>query len=230
MTPAGATEGGGVLAIWHDIEPTHETAVLRWYDREHHIERVSVPGFIRARRFVATSGAPKYFIYYEVSSPAVLESSPYLDRVNDPTAWTRASMPRFRNNVRTVCRVSYRSPGADGAHVATMRIAPRRGCEQQLRDALGGSLFPKALERDLFLKAQLWEADKPATTIASGERALRGARDRLADWVVVLSASSPAVLDSLLASHFHPDRLRESGALPEPAVGVYALQLTLERD
>ncbi len=34
----------------------------RWYDREHLEERVAIPGFLEARRYVAHRASPKYLL------------------------------------------------------------------------------------------------------------------------------------------------------------------------
>ena len=34
----------GILAVWQDWAPGAEALVADWYNREHHAERVAVPG------------------------------------------------------------------------------------------------------------------------------------------------------------------------------------------
>ena len=46
-----------------------------------------------------------FFMTYETEDPGVLGSAPYLTRLNDPTPWTRHSVARFRNGVRTIYRL-----------------------------------------------------------------------------------------------------------------------------
>ena len=43
-----------------------------WHSREHFHERLSVPGFLRATRWVATEGGPRFLVTYEVESVEVL--------------------------------------------------------------------------------------------------------------------------------------------------------------
>lgn len=72
--------------------PAHmEEEFNAWYDEEHLPERLAIPGFRSARRWVA-DGAPgtgKYLATYELDSAAVLTSAAYLERLNQPTAWSR---------------------------------------------------------------------------------------------------------------------------------------------
>jgi hypothetical protein len=98
--------GKGALVIWHDPAPEIESEYNEWHSKEHMYERVHVPGFLRGQRGVAITGAPKYFNFYEVEDFATLTSKAYLDRLNDPTPWTRRVAPHMHNNSRTLCRVS----------------------------------------------------------------------------------------------------------------------------
>ncbi len=86
------------------MAPESETEVRNWYDHQHHFERLSVPGFLSARRHLAPRGTPKYSIFYVSESPGVRKSQPDLDRLNDPADRIRRSMPNIRNNSRSVCR------------------------------------------------------------------------------------------------------------------------------
>jgi len=67
-----------------------------WYDSEHLAERLAIPGFRSARRWVAevAAGEGKYLATYELDSPAVLQSAPYRARLEAPTPWTRRCLDR----------------------------------------------------------------------------------------------------------------------------------------
>jgi hypothetical protein len=67
-----------------------------WYDSEHLPERLGIPGFRSARRWIAecAPGEGKYLATYELDSPAVLESSAYIARYSAATAWTRRCLGR----------------------------------------------------------------------------------------------------------------------------------------
>lgn len=220
----------GVLAIWHDIEPGRRDEVLRWYDHEHHAERIGIPGFVRARRHSARAGGPELFIYYETESVEVLGSPDYLWRVDNPTDWTRNTMRHFRANVRSACRVVHRSAGPDGAYVGTARLRPVPGQAASLRERLVRQLFPQLREGRTLLGTQLWEADPELTTIHSAERNLRQVPDRTVDWVIVVSASTPEAVDASLAGPLSPAALEALGAAPGAITGAYRLDFVLEGD
>ena len=52
--------GKGMLLTSMDVDAADDTEFNRWYDREHLEERVAIPGFLEARRYIAHQGKPKY--------------------------------------------------------------------------------------------------------------------------------------------------------------------------
>ena len=101
MAEAGSRPG--LLLVMVDIDPAHEGDLNRWYEEEHIRERLSIPGFLRARRFVALEGGPKYLALYELASPDVLESEEYRRWKTDAaTEWTRRIEAQFKSFVRNV--------------------------------------------------------------------------------------------------------------------------------
>lgn len=106
--------GRVAVAIWFDTGPETKAELEDWHSREHMPERLRIPGFLRGTRWVAQSGAPSYCVLYEAARLATLTSGPYLERLNDPTPWSRRMMPHHRHMVRSVCRVR----GGFGAGVA----------------------------------------------------------------------------------------------------------------
>ena len=59
--------GKGMLITFTEVNRRDEQDFNEWYNREHIDERVNLPGFKRARRYVAVKGSPKYFATYECS-------------------------------------------------------------------------------------------------------------------------------------------------------------------
>ncbi|MFY9877786.1 MAG: hypothetical protein WCD65_03780 [Pseudolabrys sp.] len=54
------TTSQGLLLVMADIDPAIERDFNQWYEQEHLSERMAIPGFLRARRFTAIEGSPKY--------------------------------------------------------------------------------------------------------------------------------------------------------------------------
>jgi len=100
-----ATAYPGLLTVWNDITAADEAEFNAWYDEEHFPERLSVPGFLTARRYGDVSTPLRYAAIYDTTSLAVLTSARYLERLANPTPRTRAIMPRFRNMTRAACEI-----------------------------------------------------------------------------------------------------------------------------
>jgi hypothetical protein len=64
---------------------------------------MAIPGFLRARRFTAVEGSPKYLALYDLESTEVLNSAAYRHVVGaGKSAWTRPMGPQFRNFTHNV--------------------------------------------------------------------------------------------------------------------------------
>ncbi|MDX2277354.1 MAG: DUF4286 family protein [Hyphomonadaceae bacterium] len=84
-----------------DVDPEHEGEFNEWYEKEHLPERVTAPGFLSARRFVAVQGEPKYLALYDLDSPEAIESPEY-KKINTPSEWTKKIRAHYRKFVRNV--------------------------------------------------------------------------------------------------------------------------------
>lgn len=74
-----------------------------WYDSEHLPRLVTVPGVVRARRYTATSGNPRYLTAYELTDPNAFESPEGLQARKTP--WTAKMRSLFHNTRRRMCRL-----------------------------------------------------------------------------------------------------------------------------
>jgi hypothetical protein len=87
----------GLLLTITEPRPEHDEEFNAWYDTEHLAERLSIPGFLSARRW-QRDGAPgdgRYLATYDLESPAVLETAEYLAHVGDNfTPWSRRCLSR----------------------------------------------------------------------------------------------------------------------------------------
>jgi hypothetical protein len=99
LNGASHTESGGYHYIVEtDISKESEEEFNAWYDTEHLPGLASVPGTISAKRFLRTSGSPRYIACYELISPEVMESKEWLAIRH--TAWSSRIRPMFMNTVR----------------------------------------------------------------------------------------------------------------------------------
>ena len=93
------------MLLSFDIDPEAIDEHDQWHTHEHLPERLSIPGFRRGTRWVATEGKPRYMVLYEVESLHVLASEAYLARLNNPTPWAIRMMPHYRGMRRGLCAV-----------------------------------------------------------------------------------------------------------------------------
>ncbi|MGA9195475.1 MAG: hypothetical protein WB037_10325 [Pseudolabrys sp.] len=159
----------GVLAIWNDCRAGREAEFDAWFQGEHLLERLSVPGFLFGRRHQAISGSAGYFNFYLVESPDVLTSRPYLERLDNPTPMTRKIMSEvFLNMNRTVCGRTLRRGDFRGAFTVTARFdqAPDNNALTALLDEL--------LRDTNVASGEIWIALDPAGMPVSMEERLRG--------------------------------------------------------
>ena len=89
------------LLICNDIADQAQTQFDHWYQTEHLVERLAVPGFTNARRYAAVQAGHAWAALYELDGIAVLKSPAYLERLAHPSELTCAVMPHFRRMVRS---------------------------------------------------------------------------------------------------------------------------------
>jgi len=221
--------GSAVLAIWNDIAAGCDEAFIEWHNREHIPERVGVPGFLRGRRYAAVSGRPAYFTLYETESLATLSGGAYVARLNDPTPWTRRSLPLFQNTKRTACRVSLSLGVGVGGALATLDLEPEAGRADELRVWLTGTALRATVERPGMTGAHLCEADVAATQVETEEKKLRDRADDLAHWVLLLESVDAVILGSVCRDVLNNVALARHGATADASFALYRLQFALAR-
>ena len=86
----------GLLLTMTEPPPAMEEEFNAWYDDEHMAERLAIPGFRSARRWVTdcAPGGGKYLATYELDSLRVLESPAYLARFQNQTPWSRRCLAK----------------------------------------------------------------------------------------------------------------------------------------
>jgi hypothetical protein len=81
-----------------DPEPGWMPELAQWYDTEHMPGLASVPGTVRARRYLNHDHGPLSLACYDLAAQTVLNSPPWL--VVRGTAWSDRMRPRFTNTKR----------------------------------------------------------------------------------------------------------------------------------
>jgi len=187
--------GKGMLLTSMNVDPADEAEFNRWYDREHLEERVAIPGFLEARRYVAHDGNPKYLSLYSTETFEVLDSPAYRTALANQTAWSKANIARFKDMIRGVARITISRGVGRGAVLGIIRLRPSAGAENQLRRTLRELLDPAELdgiismhllENDAGLSKPL--ADNPAASDPGA-----------GDWFVLIDATDVSAVSAAAA-------------------------------
>jgi hypothetical protein len=112
----------GLLLTMTEPPAAMEEEFNAWYDEEHMAERLAIPGFRSARRWVADvePGEGKYLATYELDSPGVLQSPTYLARFQNQTPWSRRCLGKAVVFRRWTCEQT--EPGMADPHPAAKYV------------------------------------------------------------------------------------------------------------
>mgnify|MGYP002633118500 FL=1 len=150
--------GAAVLITAMDIPADTEADFNDWYTNEHVAERVDLPGFRSAFRFVAVDGAPKYFAYYETDGLEALTTPTYKAILARQTDWSQAIMAKFENFQRLCGPCLKRAGRGHGGMALVVRATGGDGLDAFLAAALDAMVqAPHAVG------GYLWRADADAT-------------------------------------------------------------------
>ncbi len=171
--------GIGILAIWHNCRAGDEATFEHWYQSEHLIERVSVPGFRSGRRFEGLDGFRQYFTYYVGDTPEVFTSKAYTDRLNDPTPLTQEIMNGiFQAPSRTVCARRLRMGVIDGAIAVTAVTTDPDLAARWVK--LDAAALPPVVA-----SCEVWTEVAGASNVGSQEQKMRGGDETIAGCLFV---------------------------------------------
>lgn len=107
-----------LLILWNDYSGD-EADYNAWHTREHVLERLTLPGFVSARRYVRECGPlAQYMTLYWLSAPAALQSSEYSKLLNSPSRWSLTMREGFENVMRRGCANVIRAGHGIGGEVA----------------------------------------------------------------------------------------------------------------
>ena len=212
--------GSAAMLLWFDIIPEQIVEHDDWHTREHFPERVGIPGFIRAQRWVGSAPGARYFVVYEVKDIDVLSSVPYLECLNSPTPWTKRIMPSYRGMIRGFCILERSHGSVLGTTGVTLRYTAVPDNEDRLRRWLDGDLIPDLMLRKGFASAFMLRSDRaPEMTV---EQRIRG-RDTSVDRVLWCTGYSPELMASLAQDELGASSFEAHGASSGATSGVFQL-------
>ncbi|MBV1797890.1 hypothetical protein [Siccirubricoccus sp. G192] len=192
---AAMLAGEAVVAIWNGVAEEGWETNYAWHLQEHVPERVGIPGFNRGRRYRAMDAAthPALFTLYEVDTMQVTQGQDYTNRLNAPTAWTRAAGQFSRDTSRGLARVvASHGPGVGGV-LLTLRFDAAPDAQPAIT-----ALLREAAAAPRITGAHLCTADAGASGVVTEEK--RGRTDIGAPptWFALVEATDTAALAPLL--------------------------------
>ena len=218
----GALMGRAAVLIWNDVAPEGRVQFYEWHDREHMPERLSLPGFLRGRRYARAGHSPEWLTIYEAVDVSALVSPAYLARLNAPTVATTRALAYFRNTSRAVCRRVHSLGVSSGGHVLAMRMSVDPARADAMCRYLRDDAFPRALSATGILACHLFAADASASYVDTAESSTR-AFDVPA-WVMLCEASNANAAEDA-RERIAANEFARLGVRIRDDAAVYALEI-----
>lgn len=219
--------GKAIVAIWNDIAPEMREDFFEWHPREHMVERLGIPGFLRGRRYSAIDANVEFLTMYEVADPGVLLGNTYKERVTNPSPWSAKTLPFFRNNVRGGFRIHFTEGYAMGAYLHTVRLRAPEGQDAALVEALKREVMPGFVDQPRITGAHVLENDVALTAGNAGMQ--RGRVIALPNIAIFIEGSTADGVRAACAKRLASDRLRGLGAVEEALHhGLYQLEYSIQ--
>jgi hypothetical protein len=220
-----ALRGKGMLVVFAEVKAGHERDFNEWYNREHIDERVNLPGFRRARRYVAVAATPKYLATYECSRVGDLATPGYLARLAHQTPWSNRVTGRFTKFRRLTLSMKVDQTRGIGGSVAAVRFVPDASHRVALFRWLRDEALPQAVTPPGMLGAAAGENDPEVANapLARQSRDRPRAEADRPEWLVLLEGADAKVAGNTARRLFKLATLRRFGVGEPPAIGTYRL-------
>ena len=211
------------MLLSFDIAPEAIVEHDDWHTHEHLPERLSIPGFLRGSRWIAVQGKPRYFVMYEVEGLDTLSGAAYLERLNNPTPWTKKMMLHYRGMSRGFCTVTGSFGAGVGQSALLVRFKPDPARKAALLKWLLEEALPGLPSKEGLASALLFEAAlAPQST---NEQRIRGT-DAAVDSALLVTGYGAKEVAALFQSELSDRQLARHGAAGVSG-GVYAMAYML---
>jgi hypothetical protein len=214
--------GRGMLITLTEVRARDELDYNEWYNREHIDERVDMPGFRRARRYVATRGDPKYLATYECAKVSDLADPRYLAKLANQSPWSQRVMKRFTKFHRLTLKIRIDLAHGIGGAVTVIRFVPDPKQAGKLGRWLKETALPAAVQMPSMVGACVGENDLEvanAPALAQGQ----SASVTEVEWVVLLEGADAATTAGATRAHLPVKAFTPFALKAAPIVGTYRL-------
>lgn len=218
--------GTGLVVIWNGIRDDKREDFMEWHPRQHMVERLGIPGFLRGRRLIALAGEPEFLTVYELRAPEVLLSDAYRQRLGAPTAWSAATLPAFTDNTRGACRILHTQGYAMGGAMLTLRFTAQAGCDDRLIAAVCDEAMTRFAGRPRITGAHFARNDMALTGGNAGNQ--RGRVIHVPDLVVLIEGSDADAVAAAGQALLGDAALVRMGAQPTIARALYRLEYSIQ--
>ncbi|TXL71431.1 hypothetical protein FHP25_29825 [Vineibacter terrae] len=225
-----ALRGKGMLITFTDVKPRDERDFNEWYNREHIDERVNLPGFRRARRYVAADGQadPRYMATYECDTVGDLATRRYLKLLANQTPWTQRVMARFTRFHRLTLRIRADLAHGVGGAVTCVRFVPDPAMAGRLATWLRRVALPAAIERPGMVGGFAASNELDVANAPARAQGVDYPQASTIEWAVVLEGAAAATAAASRAT-LSRRALAPFGVTGAPIVGTYTLLFGNER-
>lgn len=110
--------GTTVLVVMMEVDEADDAVFNKWYNEEHLPERMSIPGYVSARRFMLdpeddqANGVLRYLCIWELENDSPLQSQFYKDQNAKPTPTKEAANGVVKQRARGLYRQIFPATGA----------------------------------------------------------------------------------------------------------------------
>ena len=143
----------------------------------------------------------------------MLVGQDYLNRLNNPTPWTRLVPPTyFRDTSRGICRVKLSLGVGQGGWMLTLRLGAAEGREDELEKYLRHTALPPLADIVQVTGVHLAIADDAGSRIETAEKKGRPV-DGIPSWLIMIEGGTPEACDQALrqVARGRPDEARRKG-------------------
>jgi hypothetical protein len=215
--------GKGMLITFTEVRPRDEADFNEWYNREHIDERVNLPGFRRARRYVGVRADPKYFATYECSKVSDLADPGYLKLLANQTPWSQRVMRRFTKFQRLTLRIRADLTHGVGGALTCVQFVPNPNQARALAAWLKQTALPAAIAMPGMVGACAAENDLEVANAPARAQGLDYPQASAVTWVALLEGGDPAATAAAAKAQFTRAALAPFGVAAKPVIGTYRL-------
>jgi hypothetical protein len=215
--------GKGMLIVLNEVRPRDARDFNEWYNREHIDERVNLPGFHRARRYVTADPAtkPRSLAIYECDRVGDLATPRYLKLLANQTPWSQRNMARFTFFRRLTLRIRVDLAHGVGGAVTCARFVPDPAKAATLAAWLKAEALPAAIARPDMVGGFAGVNDLEVANAPGKAKGDTYPLTEVVEWAVVLEGADPRATSAAARALLSRRALAPFGVRAAPAIGTY---------